>query len=206
MSTNESVIDFDEVAPTDAKAALVRIRTLLEVKQLEERGIADIEDRLKQAKARLLKIDMEDLPTLIRESGFESVTLEDGTKVAIVDELSCSVAGDRKDAAISWLRGHDGGAIVKTNVGVSFGRGTEKTALRLFAQLAKRFDEAFMKEDVHNATLKALIKEREEQRAEWLKEEANKTKPKPMPHVPPDDLFGIYRYTYAKVTAPKLKK
>lgn len=198
-------ITYDEVGPADtkdAKAALAAIESMVQAQRRAEQTLAEAEEAAKKAKAALFKIESEDLPELIRESGLTQVTLEDGTSVKVVDEINCGVSAERKPEAYDWLRNHEAGGLIKVMVGVSFGKGEEAKAGKLLQKLIKEFgaDAAFDKEDVHYQTLKAYIKERIAAAAEY---EGPKTK---APVVPPFDLFGVQPYAMAKITAPKVKK
>lgn len=196
------MIEYEEAPNEGAKAALVRIAAMVETQRRAEQALAEAEEAAKKAKAALFKIESEDLPELIRESGLSQVTLEDGTSVKVVDEINCGVSAERKPEAYDWLRRHEAGGLIKVMVGVSFGKGDEAKAAKLLQDLIKKFgaEAAFDKEDVHYQTLKAYIKERIAAAAEF---EGPKAK---APVVPPFDLFGVQPYAMAKITAPKVKK
>jgi hypothetical protein len=196
-------IEYDEAGSgTDAKAALVKITAMVQSQRAAEKALADAEVELKKRKEALFKIESEDLPELIRESGLTSVTLEDGTAVKVVDEISCGVSAERKAEAYDWLRAHDAGGLIKVQVGVSFGKGDEQKAAKLLQDLIKKFgaEAAFDKEVVHYQTLKAYIKDRINAASEY---EGPKAK---APVVPPFPLFGVVPFALAKITAPKVKK
>jgi hypothetical protein len=197
-------IEYDEV-PQDgegAKAALVKIAAMVDQQRKAEQALAEAEAAAKLAKARLFKIESEDLPELIRESGLSQVTLEDGTSVKVVDEIACGISAERKPEAYDWLRSHGAGGLIKVLVGVSFGKGEEQKAAKLLSKLITTYgaDQAFDKEDVHYQTLKSYLKERIAAAAEY---EGPKEK---APIVPPFDLFGVQPFAMAKITAPKVKK
>lgn len=198
------MIEYDEetATPADAKAALVRIAAMVALQRRAETILADAETAAKAAKAALFKIESEDLPELIRESGLAQVTLEDGTSVKVVDEINCGISAARKGEAHDWLRSHGAGGLIKVMVGVSFDKGEEKKAATLLKQMIKKYgaDQAFDKEDVHHQTLKAYLKERISAAGEY---EGPKSK---APVMPPNELFGINPYVIAKITAPKVKK
>ena len=198
-------ITYDEVGPADtkdAKAALVAIEAMVQAQRRAEKALVDAEENAKKAKAALFKIESEDLPELIRSTGLNAVTLEDGTTVKVVDEINCGVSAERKPEAYGWLREHGAGGLIKVMVGVSFGKGEEKKAAALLSQLIKKFgaDAAFDKEDGHYQTLKAYIKERIAAAAEY------DGPPEKAPAVPPAELFGIQPYAMAKIAEPKAKK
>jgi hypothetical protein len=202
----KAVIEYDEagtgVSDTDAKAALIKVKAMVDAMILAEEHVAIAENTLALAKERLLKIERVDLPELIRESGLSEVALEDGTKVKIVDEIDCGVSQERKPLAYDWLRDHGAGSLIKVQVAVVFGKGEEAKAATLTSQLIKKYgaDNVVDKEDVHYQTLKSYIKGQIAAAAEFDGEPAK------APPIPPADLFGIQPYSKAKITLPKVAK
>jgi hypothetical protein len=198
-------IEYDEagtgVSDQDAKAALIKVKAMVDAMMLCEENVAIAENTLALAKERLLKIERVDLPDLIRETGLMELTLEDGVKVKIVDEIDCGVSQERKPMAYDWLREHGAGALIKVVVGVVFGKGEEAKAATLTSQLIKKYgaDNVTDKEDVHYQTLKSYIKGQLAAAAEYDGEPAK------APPIPPTELFGIQPYSKAKITLPKVK-
>ena len=181
-----------------AKAALVRIAALVAARNAAEGAMERAEAEFKRRKAQLFQIESVDLPELLRESGLTEAKLEDGTKVVIRDEISCSISEERREAAHAWLRERGFGALIKNIVSVAFGKGEEAKATAAFAQFGKVYgrDAVEQKESVHAATLKSFIKER------IAAVGADKTQ---AANVPPYALFGVEPYSIAKVTTPKEK-
>ena len=181
----------DEPAANPAKAALDRVAAMVALTLGAERKVEAAETELKRCKAELFKITYEDMPELLRESGFTEVTMDDGTKVAINDDISCAITEANAPTALKWLRDNALGSIIKTGVTVMFGKDELAKADTLFAQVLKKYgpEKADMSEKVHPATLKATLKERME---------AGKATPA--------KLFSIQPYSYAKITPPKADK
>lgn len=186
---NEIAADaIERSAP--AKAAMERVAQMVAAMREAQRRTAEAEEALSREKKALLRIEREDLPELLRESGFEAVTLEDGTKVAVADEISCSITEERAPDAHRWLRVHGYGSVIKTLVGASFGKDQIEAADALYAALLKTHgDAAYQTEKVHPSTLKSLLKELMEAPVEF-----------------PLELFGVIPYSIAKLSVAKLKK
>lgn len=174
-----------------AKAALDRIQALVSAAGRIQVKLAAAEDEVRRLKAEAFRINSEDLPELLRESGLEEVTLADGTKVAIKDEFSCGLSEERTPEGLKWLRDHELGSIIKTAVIATFGKDELARADALFAQLLKKrpAETLDLKEAVHPATLKATLKDLMERDVKF-----------------PLKLFGYMPYAWAKVTAPKAAK
>ena len=156
---------------------LTRIRNMCEVMvQLRDR-IETLKTDLENAKADYRAIEQEDLPELMRECGLQSIRLNDGSTIEVVEDVSCYISESRWPEAREWLitNGFDG--IIKTEVTVQFGRGEREAA----EACAKSVGGA-MQENVHPQTLKAFVKER-------LQTGANI----------PFDAFGIHPFNRAKI-------
>ena len=177
-------------ASQPAKAVLLRVAEMARLMRAAQVEVATAEAELLQRKARLFKIASEDLPSLLKEAGVEDLTLEDGTKVSVAEEISCSITDEKRAEAHKWLRANNFGSIVKTQVLVSFGKDELAAADDLYLRMLKKYgdDHAEMKENVHPQTLKAFLKELMQDRVKF-----------PLP------LFGVHPYSMAKLTVKKEK-
>lgn len=174
----------------DAKAAMQRIQEMVTLLKLAQESVDRTDKDLKKAKADAWRIESVDLPELLRETGFAEVSLEDGTKVKLVDEIDCGISEARRADAHKWLRDNNFGAAIKTLVTVSFGKDEVAKADKLFLQLFKKFGDAVeQKESVHASTLKSLLKEMIEKGTQF-----------------PLELFGVHPYSIAKLSTKKEKK
>ena len=158
------MVDFENdaatpEAPTEDK--LKRVMALAELMVAQERAVAAMENELKDAKAALLKTQTEDLPDLMEEIGMLAVTLQDGSSVKVVEDLTCGITVANRDAAHAWLIENGFGGLIKTQVITEFGRGQLDEAIN-YAQEASRLhpeNPAALKDAVHPATLKSFVKE-----------------------------------------------
>ena len=176
-----------------AKTVLLRVSSMAHEFWLAEDEVEKAEEALKKAKARVFRIASVDMPELLREAGVSEMTLEDGTKVAMKDEISCAITEANAHSAHEWLRKNGFGSLIKCEVTVAFGKDDYEKADKLVEQLVKRYGEDVKQTDkVHNATLKSFIKERIE---------AGVKK-----YIPPTKLFSIVPYSFAKVVDKKPAK
>lgn len=153
-----------------------------------QRAADAAEAAFKERKAALRRIETEALPALLRENDITDITLTDGTRVRIADEIACGISAERAPEAHAWLRAAGQGAVIKTEVAVRFGRDNFEKAEQAFILLVDKYgdDAVSSAEKVHPATLKALLKD-------LLKAGVD------VPHA----TFGIMPYTIAKLTSSR---
>lgn len=143
--------------------------------------LADDQKRLADA------IERGDLPELLREGGITELKLEDGTKVALKESVHANITEKNRAAALAWLIEHGFGGLIKTSVTVNFSADEHDAAEQVYGELAADREGAVeMKESVHANTLKAFVAEQLGQGNEV-----------------PQDLFGVFVYSVAKVTPPR---
>jgi hypothetical protein len=100
------------------------------------------------------------------EVGMSTFTLLDGRGVTIKEDISASLAGDKKDGAIAWLKEHGYSDLVSVDVEVGFGAGDEEKARALAQELIGKGIIPKLAQSVNTGTLKSLIRELLEQGAE----------------------------------------
>jgi len=160
---------------------LQRVKELAKLLIAQRKIVEDIEADLTQAKRDLARIETEDLPELMREVQLQSITMDSGEVIEIVDEVSCGITDERKSAAHNWLIDNGFGGLIKTEVVAKFGKGEYQAALACANQIG-----GLVMESVHASTLKAFVKEQ-------MKAGKNL----------PNDLFGIFPYSKAKLKSKK---
>jgi len=141
----------------------------------KEKGVADLEQKLKEEKKALLKMTDEDLPTMLAEIGLASMKLDDGSEVTVKQTYGASILVDNRPAAYDWLRDHGYDDIIKNTVACQFGRGEDDQASAFKAIAEKQGYLAEQKTEIHPQTLRAFVKERVESGDEF-----------------PMELFGAY--------------
>lgn len=169
---------------------LKRVIILADLLAEQIRRQEDLEEQLKSTKAARQKLENEDLPTLMAEIGLSEFKLEDGSVVAIKEDVQCGISEARRAVALRWLVENNFGGIIKSEVRVAFESSQHDTAEEFAKSLAETFGSAVnFQEAVHPATLKSFVKERLAQGEDI-----------------PFDLFGIHPFSVAKITLPKAKK
>lgn len=137
-----------------------RILSLAETLVEQQQEVDQLNEQLKEAKQRLYQTEREDLPTLMIELGLSEITLTDGSRVQIKEDLDAKITEKTRADALRWLLDNGFGGLIKTNVSLAFGRGDHDTAAEVRDRLAEEYDGVELKEDVHHSTLKAFVKER----------------------------------------------
>ena len=130
--------------------------------QNEEEYIYCLEDDIKKAKKKLLKMTDEDLPALLQEVGINKFELDDGSTVEVKQTYGASILVDNRPQAYDWLRDNGYDDIIKNNVICTFGRGEDDKASAFQAFAAKEGFAANQKTEIHPQTLRAFVKERVE--------------------------------------------
>ena len=168
--------------------SLTRLKTMVDQLLEATDEVKRLNDALAEAKRNKLVLEQEDLPELMRELGFDSVTV-DGRVVTVVEDLSCSITQANSQRALEWLTENGFGGLIKTKLEVAFARDEYEVALQVaesMQELAQKMGLGFapaLQEAVHPAMLKSFIKE-----------ELEKGRAVPF------DLFSVHPYNRVKIT------
>ena len=129
------------------------------LRDLEDEVKAD-EQALKDKEKEMERISGEVIPTLLSEMGLSSLKLADGSAIDVKPYYSANISLKNRESAYSWLRQNGLGDIIKNEISVSFGRGEDNKAAE-YANLAKgQGFQPTQKLKVEPMTLKALVRER----------------------------------------------
>ena len=120
--------------------------------------LADMEDLLKQHKARVDKIQYIDLPEAMQELGLNKVVLDDGSSISVATEYYAAISKKNSSMAYDWLRENNFGDIIKSELKMNFVHDDESRE-----HIANYLDEQNVdyqeKDSVHWQTLRAFVKE-----------------------------------------------
>jgi len=192
MSDSEKEIDYSFIDPADAVAdelpedKLQRLSFLANRLRDKQMELARIDQELERQERIERELREVTIPELMKECTIKSFALEDGSKIELAEEFSCSISEERQNIAHEWLRKHNLGGIIKVAVAVGFGRDEIDKADALMKELAERKLPAVAQEAVHWQTLKATLRE--------LREKGKEI---------PADIFGLHVYNNVKLTPPK---
>jgi len=118
------------------------------------------EKDLKQRKKDLEHISGEVIPTMMAEMGLSHLKLMDGSSVDVKPNYSANITIANREAAFNWLRNNGLGDIIKNEISVSFGRNEDNKAADYAALAQERGFQPTQKLKVEPMTLKALVRER----------------------------------------------
>ena len=179
----------DDAAPAPDDASLKSVRELGALQVRLEKEVNEAEEALKVKKAALTKVQEGDLPAALLAIGMKGFQLDTGHKVELLTTHHAGIPKEKKPEAFVWLRKHNFGEMIKREISLAFGRGQDKVADKLVAQLRAKYSEEAKIQDeeaVHGGTLGAFVREQIAQGTE-------------LPH----DLLGIYTRRATKITPPK---
>ena len=129
------------------------------LRNLEDQLKVD-EELLKDKKRAIEKISGEIIPTLLSEMGLSSLKLADGSAVEVKPYYAANISLKNREAAYNWLRSNGLGDIIKNEITVSFGQNEDNKAAE-YANLAQSQGyQPTQKLKVEPMTLKALVRER----------------------------------------------
>lgn len=159
---------FDEDASNSipTEEALNRISVLINRHIELEQEIADLNEIIASKQVLLNKISMEEIPDMFNALGLQELKLSNGGKIKIIKVYSGSISEENKFAALSWLREHNFGDLIKHEIKAQLGKGEDEKAEQLCEQLLELGINYTDTESVHAITLKAFIKEQVENMAE----------------------------------------
>jgi hypothetical protein len=169
--------------------SLAELSDLVSEHQDKSREIADFEDKIKELKAELRKIEENTLPDMMMQIGVEEITTTDGAVVSIKPLVTGSIPKKNEVEACKWLRENDHADIIIRKLSLSFSKGQDKAAQKVFDDLVKKGWAPISTETVNHMTLKSWAKECFEEGVEL-----------------PIKLLGLYHGQKAQIKVPKSSK
>ena len=101
----------------------------------QEQHVKSLEHELKGAKAKLLKMTDEDLPSAMQELNLSTFSLNDGTRIVIKPTYGARISKDNEDKAFEWLRSRNEGDLIKNTITCRFNKEQDNEASALFHYL-----------------------------------------------------------------------
>ncbi len=208
-------LDFmvGDVPMIASESTLERLAALAEEATLLTEEINGDTDELKSKEKRLANIVRVLIPNVMDALEMKDYTMRNGLKVSMIEKVQASISETNKPAAFAWLEKYHLDGIITTQIVSEFGKEKYDEAQRTYELLLESGVSAELVRSIHAATLKAFVKEQlqaleEPENAEQVPDETgfdddvnSSTKVPPIPH----DLFGIFTFKEAKITAPKKK-
>ena len=191
-------MDIAELMADDAANQAMRLpkddelKTVAELanEQIRLEGlVAEQELALKVLKEQLTRVSELSLPAALEAFGLTTVTLLDGSKVTVKENVYAGITEENEEAAFEWLEATDNDGIIKHKVECNFGKGQGAEAQALMTTLSTYGYSFTNARTVHPQTLKAFVRKQLE---EGL----------PVP----TNIFSIHIKKVASIDPPKKKK
>ena len=145
--------------------------------------VEQLEAKLKDAKNRLRQLQCADLPQAMAQAGIKKLTTPDGWVVEIKDVIRAAIPKEYFDDAVGYLRAIGDGDMVKHEMKVQLGTGSDNVAAEIQGFLHDKYGvDAEFKASVHPSTLSAYVKEKLQAGADV-----------------PMEWFGVYQATEARI-------
>jgi len=174
--------------PTDEKLGKLNLvcRKLVE----KERQYAEYKSLASKTYEEIKDVKEKEIPDVMASLNISKFIMDDGTEIAIKDELYASVKEDKRTEALEWLDSQGLGDIIKHDITLSFARGEHEEAERIKDVLENNGQNSYLeKATVHPQTLKATFKD--------LRNKGEDI---------PEELFNWYETPLAKVKLSKGEK
>jgi hypothetical protein len=147
-------------APKIGDNALKSVAHLGEKLRDVERAIAHLESLLATAKADRHNLRTELIPQAMDAVGLSEFRLADGTKISVESSYDASLRKDFETEAVTWLKDHGHGGIVKAAVTALLPRGKGEKAEQIARLIAEQSGvRAEVRETVHPMTMKKFYRE-----------------------------------------------
>jgi len=157
---NQINFEEDQTEVLDKTSNINKLANKIKEMQAIQKDIEQNEKYLKQRKQDLEQVSGEAIPTMLTEMGLSYLKLADGSSVEVKTNYSATITLANKEKAFNWLRENGLGDIIKNELTVSFGRNEDNKAAE-YAKLAKgQGYQPTQKLKVEPMTLKALVRER----------------------------------------------
>ena len=174
--------------PTDEKLGKLNLvcRKLVE----KERQYAEYKTLASQTYEEIKDVKEKEIPDVMASLNISKFVMDDGTEIAIKDELYASIKKEKEKEALTWLDDNGLGDIIKPDITLSFARGEHEEAERIKGVLKENGQDNYdEKASVHPQTLKATFKD--------LRNKGEDI---------PEELFNWYETPLAKVKLSKGEK
>lgn len=184
------VSDFDPALDEGASAPSDKLEVLhrnLDAAITLEEQLQQLDADAAAARTALNDLKTKTIPEMMVELQMTELTRK-GWKVKVSEFVSGSLPKEEgpRQKAIEWLEAHDGGALIKTEISLTFAKSQHDEAKALAAKLAADGFAAALTSGVHASTLQSFARER-------LKSG----------EVVDTEVLGLYTGQVAKITPPK---
>lgn len=155
----DTEIDWaNESTAPDEEQLTVISRIASEMLGLEDE-IAEKEDELKALKKQHMIISQGTLPEHLLALGLIELKHVSGRKLTVEKFYQAKIPAAFEEKAFGWLEETGNDSIIKTDVGIKFGKGEKQKAEDLVKTLSEQGLMPSIKTGIHHSTLRAFVKE-----------------------------------------------
>lgn len=161
MSNDLSLEDFFGDEPEGSAADLAALSSAVEDAVALETRMSDLESEIKAVSAALNLIKAKRIPDLMASVGMEEGKFH-GWSVKIKAVVSGSLPKDpaARRTALDWLRDNGGSELIRTEIKMAFGPGSDNVAAALYDDLLREGHNATLDNGVNPQSLAAFARER----------------------------------------------
>jgi len=152
-------IDYSKPAKHLDESKLGELATLANLLRDKERDLAELDEKTAAVKKDIQRISEEAIPSLMEELNVASISLADGSKISVTENIYASIPAIHHDEAMGWLLANNFGDIIKLEVNGQFGKEEYELAATVRDQLLNAGAKVTSKESVHPMTLRSFLKE-----------------------------------------------
>lgn len=163
MANQAPQYDYDMHQGSMGSGELSQLTALADRLELAEDEIAKVEAQLKELKRARDHLAINVIPEAFEKCGLDP---DDGSlplgkskrKLVVKQHVTAGIPKGKEGPALSWLREHGQGELIKNLVVVEFGKGGDNVAKALLDDLRKQGLQAGQTEGVHPQTLAAFAR------------------------------------------------
>jgi|SRR5580700_2171048 hypothetical protein len=197
MNENLPVADVEETATSIEDIA--KVRAYAEAAVIYSNDIAKLELLLANKQAGYKQTVEHDLPNAMIAARLETWPLPGGARFDLATIINASIPKDQTDEAFELLEKQGHGDLIKRRIQILFGREDIAWAKKFLADCARRKRplDLSQKAWIEPQTFSAFVREQIKQAAAEGRDPEETV---------PTKLFGVFKATYAKFVASKVKK
>ncbi len=121
-----------------------------------EAEIQETKEKLRELQEKYDTVSGEDIPAFLNQFGISSLSLNDGSKVTVKEDVFVSIPKsdmEKREKVLAWIEGHGGAAIIKDHITIEAPEQNVRDALAVIGAVYTE------KKDIHAQTLKAFFRD-----------------------------------------------
>ena len=141
--------------PRDEK--LANVADLANEQLRLEAAVVEQEKVLKELREALANVQEFELPNALEALGLASVSLKDGSRVSVKENVHTSIKEENKAACFEWCLATGNDGLIKNEIKLPFGKNQDADADEAAAFLTEKGYSFTQAKSIHPSTLKAFV-------------------------------------------------